>query len=275
VCGNGYLPLAKADRLPYAPSSEHGARDPVAEEVTTIDPGDMGKERPSVLRRLLRAFVSADSYGLVLLLIVMTYALSVSQQEWARPIVLLIQIVTVWFTLRTSRTSRAGRWGAIVVFAVAAVVAVVGILWGTRLSVSAGLLASSLLYLIAPVAIIRHLVSRPTVDQETLLGAVAAYLLVGMSYGFLYRFLGVAQAGPLFGSEGEGTMSQALFFSFTTLTTTGYGNLVPQTNPGQAFAVAEMLIGQLFLITAVGKVITAWRPSRWSAGTAPPSDEEV
>jgi hypothetical protein len=104
---------------------------------------------------------------------------------------------------------------------------------------------------------------------------VAAYLLVGMCYGFLYRFLGVAQAGPLFGSEGEGTMSQTLFFSFTTLTTTGYGNLVPESNPGQAFAVAEMLIGQLFLITAVGKVITAWRPSRWWAGTTPPTDEDV
>jgi hypothetical protein len=133
-------------------------RDLVEEGELTIEPGELGKERPSVLRRLLRAFVSADSYGLVLLLIMVTYTLSVSQQEWARPIVLLIQIVTVWFTLRTSRTSRTVRWGALVVLAVAAVVAVVGILWGTRLSVSAGLLASSLLYLIAPVALIRHLV---------------------------------------------------------------------------------------------------------------------
>ena len=44
-------------------------------------------------------------------------------------------------------------------------------------------------------------------------------------------------------------MPQILFFSFSTLTTTGYGNLVPDANPGQTFAVAEMLIGQLFLIT--------------------------
>lgn len=260
---------------PYAPS--YGDTDPVEEGVRTIGPGGLGKQKPYVLRRLLRAFVSADSYGLVLLLIVVTYSLAASQSAWegAHTLVLLVQIVTVWVALRTSGTSRAVRLGVTVVLAAAAIVAVLGVLWGTRLSISMGLLASSILYLIAPVVIIRHLILRRQVDQETVLGAVAAYLLVGMFYGFVYRFLGVAQAGPLFGSEGEGTMSQALFFSFTTLTTTGYGNLVPQTNPGQSFAVAEMLIGQLFLITAVGKVITVWRPSRWSAGTAPPTDEEV
>jgi ion channel len=53
-----------------------------------------------------------------------------------------------------------------------------------------------------------------------------------------------------------------LFFSFTTLTTTGFGNYVPVANPGQTLAVAEMLIGQLFLIIAVGKVIATWRPAR-------------
>ncbi len=36
------------------------------------------------------------------------------------------------------------------------------------------------------------------------------------------------------------------FFSFTTLTTTDYGNLVPAGNPGQTFAVAEMLVGSRF-----------------------------
>ena len=52
------------------------------------------------------------------------------------------------------------------------------------------------------------------------------------------------------------------------LTTTGYGNLVPAANPGQTFAVMEMLIGQLFLVTAVAKVINLWRPARWRAGQA-------
>ena len=58
-------------------------------------------------------------------------------------------------------------------------------------------------------------------------------------------------------------MSQDLFFSFVTLTTTGYGDLVPAGNPGQSLAVLEALLGQLFLVTAVGKVVSVWRPRGW------------
>jgi uncharacterized membrane protein HdeD (DUF308 family) len=79
---------------------------------------------------------------------------------------------------------------------------------------------------------------------------------------------------PFFGSQGAGTFSQDLFFSFTTLTTTGYGNFVPARNPGQTFVVLEMLIGQLFLVTAVAKVVSAWRPRQRKGGMAENSDEE-
>lgn len=59
------------------------------------------------------------------------------------------------------------------------------------------------------------------VDTQTVLGAIAAYLMVGMSFAFVYQALGALQAGPFFGSQGESPFPQDLFFSFTTLTTTG------------------------------------------------------
>ena len=60
-----------------------------------------------------------------------------------------------------------------------------------------------------------------------------------------------------------------LFFSFTTLTTTGYGNLVPAQNPGQTLAVSEMILGQLFLITALGQDRHRLAPARWSQSDPP------
>ena len=47
-----------------------------------------------------------------------------------------------------------------------------------------------------------------------------------------------------------------------TMTTVGYGNLVPTANPGQTFAVLEALAGQLFLVVAVGKIISSLQPRR-------------
>ena len=203
---------------------------------------------------------------MVLGLIVATYVTAVSLTgPRTSPIVVLMQVVTVWFALRTSRARRGTRLVADVVLILAAVAALGSALGGGPDTWRGLPVVSSLLYLVAPISIIRHLITRPTVDQETILGALAAYLLIGMFFAFTYEGIGAWQAGPFFGSDGEGTMPQILFFSFTTLTTTGYGNLVPAGNPGQTFAVAEMLIGQLFLITAFGKVVSAWRPARWTS----------
>ena len=132
---------------------------------------------------------------------------------------------------------------------------------------------SGLLYFIAPFAIVRHIIFRRDVDRETMLGALSAYLFLGMAFGYTYRFIAAVQPGAFYGTHGDGTLADALFFSFVTLTTTGYGNLVPSGNPGQSFAVLEALIGQLFLVTMVAKLVNAWKPRGWTASHAPTPEE--
>jgi hypothetical protein len=224
--------------------------------------------------RLVEAFVSPDSYGLVLVLIFLTYALAVSQSPspLIGSIVVFVQIATVWFVLRTARARRAARAAALIVFGVTAAVAVTGGVIGGTGSQTAILLASTVLYLIAPVVVVQHLIGRSVVDRETVLGVIAAYLLIGMFFAFVYRLIGVVDPDPFFGAGGDATPSQALFFSFTTYSTTGYGNLVPAESLGQTLAVAEMIIGQLFLITALGKVVSVWSPIGKSRDETAPGD---
>jgi hypothetical protein len=227
-------------------------------------------------RRLIETFSSPDSYGLVVLLILVTYGLSAAlTASWTASLVLAVQITTVWVTLRASRARRSVRTLADVALVVAALAALANLFF--RVQIHGGIVAawvSCLLYLIAPVSITRHLVMRRVVDSETVLGAIAAYLMAGMFFAFLYHALGTTQTHlPFFGSQGRGTLSQDLFFSFTTLTTTGYGDLVPAGNPGQTLAVLEMLIGQLFLVTAVAKVVSAWRPGQGRGGLRGNSDD--
>ncbi len=227
--------------------------------------------------RLMRTFSSPDSYGLVVLLILVTYGLSAALAEsWVASLVLAVQIATVWVALRASRARRSVRAVANVALAVAALAAFANLFFHYQIhGATVASWVSCLLYLAAPVSIVRHLVLRRTVDSETVLGAIAAYLMAGMFFAFLYHALGLSQTQPpFFGSQGRGTLSQDLFFSFTTLTTTGYGNLVPAGNPGQTFAVLEMLNGQLFLVTAVAKVVSAWRPGQGRGGLRGNSGDE-
>ena len=230
----------------------------------SADPDASASARRHPVRRLARAMVSPDSYGSVLLLILFTYVFSVTViASWAASLVITVQIGTVWAVLHVSRARRSVRRVASVLFLISAFAAAVNLFVGKE-TTGEGAVAfmSAVLYVIAPFSITRSLIFRREVDLQTVLGAIDIYLLVGMLFAFIYRFLGVVQSSPFFGTAGDGKFPQDLFFSFTTLTTTGYGNLVPAGNPGQSFAVAEMLIGQLFLVIAVAKVINAYTPVR-------------
>ena len=235
-----------------------------------------GEPRLRDPRSLIGGLSSPNNYGLVLLLIIITYAVSVTlTAEWATSLVVSVQIATVWVVLRASRARRRFRMVTGVILILCAIAAAVNLVVEEEIVTGAGMaVISGVLYFGAPFSIVRHLVTRRTVDRETVLGAVATYLMVGMFFAFMYRALGTLQAGSFFGRSGDGTFPQDLFFSFTTLTTTGYGNFVPASNPGQSFAVLEMLIGQLFLVTAVAKAVSAWRPAQRGPGLRP-SDVET
>ncbi|MFN8113467.1 MAG: potassium channel family protein [Solirubrobacterales bacterium] len=216
-------------------------------------------ERPG--RRLVEALTSIDSYGPVLLSIILTYILAILlSDEDAGQIVLVAQILNVWLVFRVAQARPSIRKATNVLLVLAAVTAVATLfgLGGADGPLLAA--ASCVLYFVAPVAVVRHLVSRRVIDLETILGAIAAYLLIGMFFAFAYHLVGTIQDGPFFGADGDGSLSQDLFFSFTTMLTIGFGNLVPARNPGQTMAVAEGLMGQLFLVVAVAKVVSAWRP---------------
>jgi hypothetical protein len=236
----------------------------------TADPARPHHGRSHPIRHLLRSLLSPHSYGSVLILIAITYGLStVATEQWQRSVVLLIQVVTVWIALRVSHARRPVLRVADGLLVVAILVAITSLLGDDgKVVTGAVFVVAALLYFIAPLSILRSIVLQAEVDQETVLGAIDAYLLVGMFFAFAYQAMGVIQNGPFFEGGMVGSVAQSLFFSFTTLTTTGYGNLVPAGNPGQSFAVMEMLIGQLFLVTAVAKVINLWRPARWRAGQA-------
>jgi hypothetical protein len=228
------------------------------------DGGIAEAARPAKPRRHRRRFVAADSYAVVVLLVAVTYIVSVSVNEsWAGSIVRTVQLATVWFALRTSKARPGVRHLADIVLCFAAVVAVVSFFAHDAGNLRGGIFTvCCLLYLIAPFSIVRDLIVRPEVDRETLLGAVAAYLLIGMFFAFAYNAVSEFASAPFFGADGDGTLSQDLFFSFVTMTTVGYGNLVPAANPGQTLAVIEAVVGQLFLVVAVGKIINSYTPQR-------------
>lgn len=220
-------------------------------------------------------------YGVVLLLLAVTYVVSVSgESSRLLFVVLLVQLAAVRMVLLVSRAGRALRRTTDVVLLALAVATAVALLAGVQIHPDAAFtrfiyLVSALLYGLAPLSIIRDVINRRVVDDQTLLAAIAAYLMFGMFFAFTYRFVGAIHVQPFFGTTGADTGANYLFFSFVTLTTTGYGNLVPAGNPGQTLAVGEAIVGQLFLVIAVAKVVGEMGVTRLGRSRAEVERSEV
>ena len=118
---------------------------------------------------------------------------------------------------------------------------------------------------LAPISILRKVkreYSQEGVDAEVVLGALCAYLYIGSWFAVIYRSVGVLAKAPFFAQPGSETMLNYVYFSLTTLTTTGFGDLSPAYGPGRVLTAVEAVIGQLYLVSVVAIVVSAYRKRR-------------
>jgi hypothetical protein len=126
-------------------------------------------------------------------------------------------------------------------------------------------LANLLLVTLAPPAIIlgivRSVQARSRVTVEAVFGVLCLYILLGMGFAFVYGAIG--RLGHTFFSGGvASTVANCLYFSFTTLTTVGYGDLTAASNLGHTLSVSEALLGQIYLVTVVSVIVGNLAPRR-------------
>lgn len=209
----------------------------------------------------------ADAFGLVLLLVLATYVVAslTTYRGWSAVAISALATSTA-FTAMASARARPFMVRLSAVLGLSCVaLAVVAALSGTVAFLAIGSLVQTALLILATMAVLRSVISETEVGFRTILGAISVYLIFGVLFTSLYVAIDRVQAGPFFdtrGITGDQHTGDFIFFSFTTLTTTGYGNLVPAEQPGKMFAGLEMLFGQIFLVTLIAGLVSLWRPGR-------------
>jgi hypothetical protein len=233
-------------------------------EIRPNDP-NMDKTATRAHRRerwVERAEKVSDAFGLVLVLVLTTYVLTslISNRGWSAVILTIATSATSVVALTSSHagapTIRAAVWLSTLTILLAAVAAVTGT-WAWLNFASA---IQITLLTIAMGAVLRRVVTTAEVGSRTILGAISVYTVLGLLFTYLYGTIERIQGGAFFEGVPHPAGSDFLFFSYTTLTTTGYGNLVPGGQPGRMIAGLEMMIGQIFLVTLVAGLVALWRP---------------
>ena len=111
--------------------------------------------------------------------------------------------------------------------------------------------------LLAAAAALRFAMSATEIDAEHLYAALGAYLLAGIFFASSYWILEQIAPGTFVGAGNFSRMS-AIYFSFVTLATLGYGDIVPRSDIARGLAIIEGIGGQLFLAVLVARLISLY-----------------
>jgi len=213
-------------------------------------------------RWLRRAEQARDAFGLVFVLVIATYVLTslLTNRDWGAVALTVATSATSVVALTSSHAKPRLVRLAIRLAGLTILLAAISAISGGHLALDLASVVQITLLAIAMTAVLGRIVSTSEVSSRTILGALSVYAALGLLFTYLYGTIDRLQPGPFFEGVAHPSGSDILFFSYTTLTTTGYGNLVPGGQPGRMVTGLEMMLGQIFLVTLVAGLVSLWRP---------------
>jgi hypothetical protein len=227
-------------------------------------------------RSFATRLAEGDTYGTLLILIIFAYVVMAATEDskWSRTAVGVAFGATLMLALHTSHVR--GR-----IIRIVGVIVVVTVLWSFVLALfdkepflGAGHVAVALV-VVTPGVILYRIFRHPVINIETILGAIDAYLLLGIAFAAVYRMLDTVDSH--FFRQGAASGVKYLYFSFVVITTLGFGDLTPRTDIGRVIVSLEALLGQIFLVTIVAVLVAnLGRAARHTRETVPdPADDEI
>ena len=213
---------------------------------------------------------SAARYGLMLIILVAAYLLSaVTHSDWAGGVHVAFVAFVALLAVRQARLGRRRTMLAATATLTTAIAAAVSATSGNATAEGIASIWNGLVLLATVVVIINGVLRLERVTAQSIYGALSSYLLIGLMFAGFFAALDYLVSGPFF-ANGQPSNAQTLqYFSFTTLTTLGYGDFTAAGNLGRALAVLEAIVGQVFLATLVARLVSAYGGVR----RRPPPDE--
>ena len=202
-------------------------------------------------------------YGLLLITLVAAYlfsALAHYRHDGALHIAFITAIGLL--ALRNIRTRTGHTLLAVGLLLATAIAAGFCTASSNRIAEGIANLWSALVLLMTVVIIIERIVRLSEVTAQSLYAAFSAYLLIGLMFSAFFGAISFLVSGPFFADNQPANPQTLQYFSFTTLTTLGYGDFTAAGSLGRSVAVLEALGGQIFLATLVARLVSLYGAAR-------------
>jgi Ion channel len=204
-------------------------------------------------------------YGAVFLLTLalLVFEILAPGAAWARAVGVGLAGLALTLVVATSR-ARAGVRRARALAVGGAGIAAVVLIGAGVLSQEVAFAIGGVLAAAIPAALaggVLRLIREQGVTLRAVLGALTIYLSLGLLFAWAIAVIGAVDDRPYFVQPGV-SQGDTVYFSFTVLTTTGFGDFTAANPLGHALAVVEMLLGQLYLVTVIGLLVGGFAGGR-------------
>jgi hypothetical protein len=217
--------------------------------------------------------VRPSRYGLLLATLIAFYlvsALAIGRPGQAGQLVLVVAVTLLALRNTDFPHRTLARWAALA----GSVLAIAGVAsFNSPVARGTASVWTGLLLLATVVIIVDSVLKLDTVTVQSIYGALSAYILVGLMFAAFFGGIDGLGGADFFVNGEPPNIRTYQYFSFTTLTTLGYGDFTAGGSFGRAVAVLEALTGQIFLVTLVARLVSAYRaPARRDQ---PPGDSSA
>jgi hypothetical protein len=204
-----------------------------------------------------RLFLGRCFYLFVTLLVLVALAPFVEAQRWGLAIRYIVSAVVM-----LAAVAAVGRSIVSFTFVLAMAAPAMAFRWlalrnGDATYIDLALRLDAGVYAATIALLLRYVFDREVLTSDRLWGAAAAYLMIGVLWSFFYSIID-RRGEPAFairGASGSMQLNDLLYFSFGTLTTSGFGDIVPVTRVAQSAAMIEGIVGQLFMAILIARLV--------------------
>lgn len=125
---------------------------------------------------------------------------------------------------------------------------------------SASHIFSFLALALAIALIIKNIFSSSIVSVDTIASSLCAYLLLGFAFAYIYALIDINHPGSFMSSINNETVSfttglDKIYFSFITLLTVGFGDIVPASHTAKLMTIIEGFLGQIYLVVLIARLV--------------------
>ncbi|MEK9811209.1 MAG: potassium channel family protein, partial [Candidatus Nanopelagicales bacterium] len=200
---------------------------------------------------------SEARFALALALLLLAYVLQGFTGTIVEPLVDLLFILLFLIVLIDPTWPKLGIAAGLLAVAVSASLTLAyGATDNLALGAWSSVLNATLLFWSVVLVLVRVARQR-VVTISTVFGALLAYALLGFAFASVYAAIDLATGDAIF-TQGVVPQADYVYFSFVTLTTLGFGDLTPALDIIKRLVVVEALIGQIFLVVLVARLVSLW-----------------